>query len=58
VADCDETPGGCFVLFSDIVGGDEYRVLAAGQLVDLEFEHFPQDGSAYRAVSVRLLDRS
>ncbi|NAS21880.1 cold shock domain-containing protein [Herbidospora sp. NEAU-GS84] len=51
VIDSPETPGGCWTHFSHIraVG---YRVLTAGQPVDLEWEAPGQDGYAFRAVSV------
>ena len=63
VLDCTETPGGCWVHFSDIesravglVDGGEvhvYRSLSVGEVVDLEWEAPGQDGFGYRAVTVR-----
>ena len=51
VVDCPQTPGGCWVHFSNVqVAG--YRALAVGQHVDLEWEEPGQDGFAYRAVTV------
>jgi CspA family cold shock protein len=48
VIDAAETPGGCFVLFSDIVGV-RYRNLRAGERVTLTFDcpGFRQDGYDY-----------
>ncbi|MEO7753721.1 MAG: cold shock domain-containing protein [Terracoccus sp.] len=51
VVDCPQTPGGCWVHFSNVqVAG--YRALTVGQHVDLEWEEPGQDGFAYRAVTV------
>ncbi len=54
VADCDQTPGGCFVHFSHFAG-EGYKVLHVGQRIDLECERFEQDGYQYRATVVRPL---
>ena len=55
VVDAQEVPGGCWVHFS-VVDMPGYRELRAGQQVLLEFEHVEQDGYAYRATRVQLLD--
>lgn len=53
VLDCPETPGGCFVHFSNIEMTG-YRTLEPGKRVDLQWEApgFKQDGYDYRAVRV------
>lgn len=54
VLDCPETPGGCFVHFSNLET-DGYRSLERGSTVDLaewEAPGFKQDGYDYRAVRV------
>ena len=56
VVDAEQTPGGCWVHFSAVGDGDGYRELRAGQQVLLEFEPAEQDGYAYRATRVRVLD--
>jgi CspA family cold shock protein len=53
VIDSPDTPGGCWVHFSHIVGHG-YRSLRAGHVVLLQWEAADQDGYAFRAVSVRL----
>lgn len=54
VLDSAETPGGCFVHFSNLEM-DGYRTLERGSTVDLaewEAPGFEQDGYDYRAVRV------
>jgi len=51
VLDAPDTPGGCWVHFSAIVGPG-YRSLAAGELVRFRAERADQDGYAYRATKV------
>lgn len=53
VIDSAETPGGCFVHFSNIVGVG-YRSLRAGERVTLTFDRpgFKQDGYDFRALQV------
>ncbi|MBC3841426.1 cold shock domain-containing protein [Streptacidiphilus sp. 4-A2] len=53
VLDSAETPGGCFVHFSN-VQMPGFRALGAGQRVQLDWEApgFKQDGFDYRAVRV------
>jgi CspA family cold shock protein len=55
VVDAPETPGGCWVHFS-VVDMPGHRELRAGQQVLFEAEPAEQDGYAYRAVLVRVLD--
>lgn len=49
VIDSAQTPGGCWVHFSEIAM-DGYRELAAGQRVSFDVERADQDGYSYRAV--------
>jgi CspA family cold shock protein len=49
VVDSPETPGGCWVHFSQ-VAVDGYRALTVGQAVVLEWESPGQDGYPYRAL--------
>lgn len=51
--DSPETPGGCFVHFSQIEGTG-YRSLTVGQRVTFTYEalDFLQDGYPYRAIHV------
>jgi CspA family cold shock protein len=53
VVDSVETPGGCFVHFSDVETRG-LRQLTPGQQVELDWEApgFKQDGFDYRAVRV------
>lgn len=53
VIDAPEVPGGCFVIFSNIVGVG-YRNLEDGQEVAFTFEEpgFKQDGYNFRALQV------
>jgi len=51
VIDSDSTPGGCWTHFGS-VNTSGYRALRPGQPVWFEFETGPQDGYAYRAVTV------
>ncbi|QMU71194.1 cold-shock protein [Streptacidiphilus sp. P02-A3a] len=53
VLDSPETPGGCFVHFSDVAMRG-LRRLTPGQRVELDWEApgFKQDGYDYRAVRV------
>ncbi len=63
VLDSAETPGGCWAHYSAIEtplirreGGtevSEYKTLAVGESVELEWETPAQDGFDYRAVVVR-----
>jgi CspA family cold shock protein len=55
VVDCPETPGGCFVHFSNLEMAG-YRELAPDAEVGLEWEApgFKQDGYDFRALKVRL----
>lgn len=50
-----DTPGGCWVHFSHVVG-DGYRELTAGEAVSFTYERLDagqeQDGFAFRAVHV------
>ena len=55
VVDAEEVPGGCWVHFS-VIDGQGYRELRAGQQVLLEFEAAEQDGYAYRATKIRVVD--
>jgi CspA family cold shock protein len=54
VVDSDQTPGGCWVHFSQVamVG---YRRLLPGQQVLLDWESADQDGFAFRALAARPL---
>jgi cold shock protein len=52
VVDSPETPGGCWVGFSEVLVPG-YRSLRPGQEVELDHEAAEQDGYAYRAVRVR-----
>lgn len=54
VVDLPDTPGGCWAHFSDI-DTDGYRMLQAGQAVDVEWEAGQQDGFDYRATRIRPL---
>lgn len=49
VVDCSTTPGGCWTHFS-AVAVPGYKLLSAGQVVELEWETAQQDGYGYRAV--------
>ena len=49
--DSDETPGGCWVHFSAILGSG-YKSLTEGRSVELEHEAADQDGFRFRAVAV------
>ncbi|MST34285.1 cold shock domain-containing protein [Acidimicrobiaceae bacterium USS-CC1] len=53
VIDTPETPGGCFVHFSNIAGSG-YRTLHSGEPVLLTYEQpgFKQDGYDFRALTV------
>ncbi|GIF74795.1 cold-shock protein [Asanoa siamensis] len=51
VVDSPDTPGGCWVHFSQIEMAG-YRALAPGQVVRLEWEAPGQDGYDFRAVTV------
>jgi CspA family cold shock protein len=63
VLDSPETPGGCWTHYSVIetplislaegVEVSEYKHLAAGDAVELEWEKQGQDGFDYRAAAVR-----
>lgn len=63
VLDSNETPGGCWTHFSSVrtpvVCRDDRRevaaikVLAPGQLVELDWEAARQDGFEFRAIAVR-----
>jgi CspA family cold shock protein len=55
VVDCPETPGGCFVHFSNLEMAG-YRELTPGAEVGLEWEApgFEQDGYEFRALKVYL----
>jgi CspA family cold shock protein len=51
VIDSADTPGGCWVHFSNIVS-DEYRSLTPGDRVPFTHEARGQDGFGYRAILV------
>ena len=51
VIDCPSAPGGCWTHFSHL-DMEGYRVLDAGQEVDLTFDDRGQDGFLFRAISV------
>lgn len=53
VIDAPEVPGGCFVIFFNIVG-EGYRSLQDGQKVTFTYEEpgFKQDGFDFRALEV------
>ena len=53
VIDAPEVPGGCFVIFSNIVG-EGYRNLDDGSAVVFTYEEpgFKQDGYDFRALQV------
>lgn len=57
VVDSPDTPGGCWVHFSDVVMNG-YRSLEAGEDVGFDFEVAEQDGFRFRAVRVFLGSRS
>ena len=56
VLDSTETPGGCWVHFSNI-DVDGYRSLSGVAMVLIEYERVGQDGYAYRAVRVKVPGR-
>lgn len=51
VIDSQDTPGGCWAHFSSVLVSG-YRVLAAGQVVTLDYEAAEQDGYSFRAIEV------
>ena len=51
VLDSPATPGGCWAHYSAVATAG-YRTLAAGQVVELDWEAAEQDGYAFRAVRV------
>lgn len=53
IIDSEDTPGGCWVHFSNIVT-DGFRTFAPGDHVAFTHEAVPQDGFHYRAISVWL----
>lgn len=52
VIDSEDTPGGCWTHFSHLVM-PSYSTPTAGDIVELDWEAFEQDGYAYRATEVR-----
>ena len=57
VIDCAQTPGGCWVHFSD-VDGEGFRKLSPGQEVAFEWQKTsgPVEGCAFVAVRVQPID--
>lgn len=51
VIDIEDAPGGCWTHISHL-DMEGYRVLRAGQRVELTFDDRGQDGFAYRAIRV------
>jgi cold shock CspA family protein len=52
VADSEQTPGGCWAHYSDIIGGG-YRTVPVGATVVLDWEQVAdQDGYRYRATRI------
>lgn len=56
VVDATETPGGCWVHFSNI-DADGYRSLTGVETVLLDYERVEQDGYQYRAIRVEVRGR-
>lgn len=55
VLDSPDTPGGCWVHFSNI-DGTGFRALTVGATVDLDWEQATQDGYRFRATRVKQLE--